>query len=354
MHHKKKATFWILIALIVTLIVIRAYLPIWLTNYVNKEISELDGYGGSVANIDIHLLRGAYQIHNLDIYKTDGGLNEPFVAAEVIDLSIEWAALWDGVIVAEADIYNAGLTFAKSQTGEGAGWVDFIDSLSPFDINRIEVHSGRLAYKDYAASPDINLFIRDIHALVTNIRNTEDKEVALPSDVNVNGTTIGGGLLKLNGGINVIKGTPDFDFGLEISDADLTALNDYAEEWAAIDFQEGNIGIYGELAAANGNVTGYVKPVASNISLIDISNQDTNPFDVLWESIASVFLEIFENQPTDQFAMRIPIEGNLNSPDRDMWSGFISIFSNAFGGAFSRSEDGTVIFNDAMILREEN
>lgn len=351
---KRKATFWIVISLVIALIVIRAYLPIWLTDYVNKEINELDGYGGSVENIDIHLLRGAYQIHKLDIYKTKGGLNEPFVAAEVIDLSIEWSSLWHGIVVAEADIYNAGITFGKSQTGQGAGWVKFIDSLSPFDINRVEVHSGKVAYKDYAASPDINLYINDIHALITNIRNTEEKEVALPSDINITGTSIGGGNLELNGNMNAIKDPPDFDMGLSISNADLTALNDYAQEWAAIDFQEGNIGIYGELAAANGNVTGYVKPVANNISLIDVSGQDKNPFDIIWESFASIFIELFENQPTDQFAMRIPIEGNLKQPDRDMWSGFLSIFKNAFSGAFSQSEDGSVKFNDAMILHDEN
>ncbi len=33
-------------------------------------------------------------------------------------------------------------------------------------------------------------------------------------------------------------------------------------------------------------------------------------------------MEIFENQPKDQFAFRIPIEGNLDDPDRGTWAAF--------------------------------
>ncbi len=346
---KKAIAVYVVAFLIIALIGIRAYLPVWVTNYVNQKISELDGYGGSVKDIDLSLWRGAYQIHGLDIYKTGGGLKEPFVAAGTIDLSIQWRALFDGAIVAEADIYKADLNFAKSQTGEGAGWTEFIDSLSPFDINRIAVHSGKVAYKDYAATPNVNLYIKDINALVTNIRNTEEKEVALPSDVKITGNSIGSGKLDISGKINVLKETPDFDMALKLENADLTAFNDYSNEFLSVDFQSGTFDIFGELAAAKGYATGYVKPIAIDVSLVDVGNQDTNPFNIIWESVVSVFIEVFENQSQDQFAMRIPIEGSLDKPDQDLWSAFISIFQNAFAGAFSRDEDGTIDFNDALI-----
>ena len=74
-----------------------------------------------------------------------------------------------------------------------------------------------------------------------------------------------------------------------------------------------------------------------------------NPINAIWESLVSVFMEVFENQPKDQFAMRIPIEGDINDPDQDLWSGFFSIFSNAFGGAFTKDIDGNVSFNDALL-----
>lgn len=357
MRHKKKFAAGIaLCVLAVALLAVRVYMPFWVTDYVNRQINALDGYGGQVQDIDIHLWRGAYQINGLNIYKSNGGLKEPFVAADTIDLSVEWRALiFDWALVAETDIYGADITFAKSQTGEGANWENFIDSLFPFDINRVEVHSGKVAYKDYSAKPAINLFIADITARATNIRNTEDREVALPSDIAVTGRSIGGGDLKLTGKMNALRNTPDFDLDMGLSDAQLTAFNEYAQEYASIDFQSGTIGIYSELAAAKGRLSGYIKPVATDISLLDIPDQDSNPFHIIWESLASVVLEIFENQSEDQFAMRIPIEGSLDNPERDLWPAILSIFQNAFNQAFTKNSDGTIDFRDALKnLRDEN
>lgn len=58
---------------------------------------------------------------------------------------------------------------------------------------------------------------------------------------------------------------------------------------------------------------------------------------------------IFKNHPNDQFAMRIPIEGDLNNPDKDIWSAFVSICQNAFGQAFKKDTDGNVNFNNALL-----
>ena len=59
-------------------------------------------------------------------------------------------------------------------------------------------------------------------------------------------------------------------------------------------------------------------------------------------------MEIFENQEQDQFAFRIPIEGSLDDQNRNGWAAFLSIFQNAFGQAFTRNEDGTINFRDAL------
>lgn len=353
-HRKRKIAFAVILLLALGLVAGRAYLPYWVTDYVNRQINALDGYGGGVEDIDIHLWRGAYSIHGLNIYKTNGGLKEPFVASDMIDLSVEWRALiFDWSLVAEIDVYGADLIFARSQTGEGADWENFVDSLFPFDINRVEVHSGKVAYKDYSADPAINLFVENINAKVTNLRNTEEREVALPSDIIIGGRSVGGGDLKVTGKINTMLNTPDFDLDMGLAEADLTAFNDYAKKFASIDFTTGTIGIFGELAAAKGNVSGYVKPVATNVSLLDIPDQDSNPFNIIWEAFASVVLEIFENQSADQFAMRIPIEGSLDSPERDLWSGIISIFQNAFNEAFTKNSDGTINFRDALRYQED-
>mgnify|MGYP006287602217 CR=1 FL=1 len=337
------------IAIIAILLVAgRLYLPYWVTDYLNARIAELDGYDGSLKDVDIHLWRGAYVVHGLEIHKIEGGLKEPFIAAETIDLSVEWSALLDGAVVAEIDIHNADLNFSRRQRGEGAGWEQLVDAWSPFDINRLALHGGRVAYIDYSTDPNVHLYVDDIDAEVTNLRNVEDREHTLPSDLRITGRSLGGGALTVEGKLDAIQAIPDFDLAAELRQASLPAFNDYANAFAAIDFEKGNLGLFTELAAADGRMSGYVKAVATDISLVDLREQDQNPFNVLWESLVSGFMEIFENQPEDQFAFRVPIEGNLDDPDRDGWAAFLSIFDNAFGQAFTRDTDGNIRFEELL------
>ena len=326
----------------------RLYLPYYLRDYINGEIRKLENYDGQVEKVSLSLWRGAYQIHGMNIRKVSGGLDEPFVAARTIDLALDWGSLVRGRIVAEIDIYEIAFNIARNQTGEGAGWLGFINVISPLSVNRLSVHGGRIAYLDYTADPNINLFIEDIVLSMTNIHNVREEGTKLPSRLDAFGTSVGGGSVRLSGNLNIIKKVPDFDLSLELEDADLTAFNDYAREFAAIDFSKGRVGIYVELAAADGHVVGYVKPVATDIALVDL-DQDKNPFNIIWESLVSVFMELFQNQEKDQFALRIPLEGNLNDPDQDGWAAFFSIFKNAFGQAFTKQEDGTIEFNDAYL-----
>ena len=350
-HPKRKITIIAVIVIATLLVAGRLYLPLWVKDYVNTQIALLDGYRGGIEDIDLNLWRGAYKIHTLEIRKQENGLDVPFAAARTIDLSIEWKALLEGAVVAEIDIYEANMNFSKTQTGEGGGWLEFVDALSPFSINRLAVHSGRVAYIDYTAEPNINLFVENIDATVSNLRNVTDRGTPRPSRVKISGTSIGGGALSFDGRLNIFREIPDFDTTLELNEADLTAFNDYGRAYAAVDFEGGRIGIFSELAAADGKVKGYIKLVATDVKMVGIE-KDENPLNALWEALLSGFVELFENQPKDQFALRVPIEGNLNDPESDLWSAFISIFSNAFEKAFTKNEDGTINFQDAIEKEE--
>ncbi len=346
MRRRYQITLIVLVVIAIGLVAGRIYLPFWVTDHVNRQIAQLEGYEGAIEGVGISLWRGAYQIHGLDIYKR-GGLKEPFVAAELVDFSVAWRALLRGHIVSEVDIYDINMNFAKSQSGQGGGFGAFVTSLAPFDINRLEVHSGRVAYLDYSASPDVNLFITDINGTITNLRNVEDKAGQLPSQMNVTGTSIGQGRLNIAGDVNILRDVPDFDVEVKLENAQLPAFNAYTREAAAIDFDRGSASFYSELAAADGHLTGYVTFIADEVRMINLSRQDS-VLNAVWESLAASFMTIFKNHGKDQFALRVPIEGKIDNPQQGTWAAFLSIFSNAFGNAFPRNTDGNINFTDAL------
>ena len=94
-----KRTTKILVALLVLLIVARLLLPYFVLRYVNKTLADMGSYTGHVDDIDIQLIRGAYQIDGLRIRKVNGKIKEPFLYMPKTDLSIEWKSLFKGKLV---------------------------------------------------------------------------------------------------------------------------------------------------------------------------------------------------------------------------------------------------------------
>ncbi len=340
-HWVRDVFFATLFSLLVILVVGRIYLPYWVKDYANQTLSNIDGYRGSVDDVDIALYRGAYVIHGLKIYKLDKGIPVPFIDFARTDLSIQWGALFDGRIVGDVTLDRPVINFARSasgataQTGVETDWTVPIKELMPLDINFVEINNGKIAYKDFFTSPNVDVYIDNMSARATNLRNAEDKKAAMPSDVTVSGTSIGDGKLNIAGKMNILKKIPDFDFDAKLESISLPAMNNYARPFIGIDFESGNLNIYTELLVKDGAVSGYVKPLATSVHIMDSEPDDAIKF--IWEALVSGVMEIFSNQKEDQFATQIALEGRLDSPQTNIWSTLGGIFRNAFGQAFSNT-----------------
>src|SRR5688572_363451 len=109
----------IVVITVVVLAVIRfVVLPPVVLHYVNKSLAGLDGYYGQVEDIDIALIRGAYTLNNIYINAVDSATKRetPFFDSRIVDLSIEWAALFRGKVVGEMIFEDTDLSFTKDKT----------------------------------------------------------------------------------------------------------------------------------------------------------------------------------------------------------------------------------------------
>jgi hypothetical protein len=342
---------WAVLALVVVLLAARLYLPTYLKDYVNEKLNAMPGYRGSVADIDVALIRGAYLIKGLEMYKIDKGIPVPFVKIAVGDISLQWGALFKGEIVSDIHLTRPEINFAvsksgaTSQTGTETNWNPLIDQLVPIDINLVEITNGKVTYQDFSAAPAINIYIHNLDGQVTNLRNVDDKSAALPSNLKIYGTSLGDGKLNINGRLNTLTPNyPDMDIDTKLEGAKLVAFNDFTRNCCALDFKKGRIDLYSELVIKKGQISGYLKPLVHDLS-VDRIPQDSNPLEVAWASIASVLLEVFENQPNDQFATKVPLSGSLDKGvQTSIWPTIGGIFRNAFVEAFKKGTDNEVNF----------
>src|SRR5690348_12238536 len=100
---KKRRALKIVLVIVVVLAVIRLILPYLVLHYANKTLANMNGYYGHIRDVELSLIQGAYKIDSVYLNKRDSVTQKqtPFFGARLIDLSVEWKALFHGSIVGE-------------------------------------------------------------------------------------------------------------------------------------------------------------------------------------------------------------------------------------------------------------
>jgi hypothetical protein len=340
-------------SIILLLLIGRMTLPYFVTKFVNKVLADIPGYSGSISGVDIWLIRGAYTINGLQLYKVDGNEKIPFIDIPVTDLSVEWKAIFKGAIVGEVVFEKPTLNFiggnesknTENQSGADVDWTAPLKKLMPLQINRLEIVNGNIKFFDFTSKPEVDLNLYNLNLLASNLNNASRHSEPLPSKVNASATSIGDGRLHLEMDINVLKKIPDLDMDLKFEDINMPALNDFFLAYAKVDIERGTFNLYTELAVNDGKISGYIKPLAQNIKVVNWEEDKRKPIKLIWEGIVSFFVEIFENQKEDQFASKVPLAGDLNNVDTSILPSLFAVLQNAFVQAFEKDTDNTIFFN---------
>ena len=144
--------------------------------------------------------------------------------------------------------------------------------------------------------------------------------------------------------MNVLKEIPDFDLDFSFENVDLKALNDFINAYTKTDVERGVFNLYAEMAAKDGKLEGYVKPVIQNLQVLDWEKEKDPFLQKMWEAVLQGVTDIFKNQKKDQLATKTPISGDLNNVDTGIWSTIWNTLKNAFIETLSKRVDGTIDF----------
>src|ERR1051325_1066091 len=352
-HRLSLITRIVILAVIALLVIGRLVMPYAVKHYVNGKLQQLPGYSGNIGDVDIHLYRGAYTIHDVHIFKKTNNVPIPFVAAEQVDFSVQWRELRHRAVVAEVELDRAQLNFVKGESKEqdqtkiDKSWVDVVQDLFPFKINRFEIRDSQVHYLDLGRKPKVDVSVTNLHILCHNITNSRNLTNELPTPFEVTGTSIGGGQLHVNGAANPFVKSPRFDVDAGIEGVDLPALNDFLRAYAKVDVKRGKLDFYTEMAAADGRFKGYVKPLVQDLDIVDLSDDVKKPLKLFWESFVAGVMKVFKNQPKDRFAAKIPIEGSIDNPKAGIVPTLASVLRNAFVKALSPRVDETIDLESA-------
>ncbi|MFT3701317.1 MAG: DUF748 domain-containing protein [Agriterribacter sp.] len=347
---KRKIVYISLGSLLILLVAFRIALPYILLRYVNKQLTMIDGYNGHVDDIDVALYRGAYTIKRIKLDKTGGKIPVPFFAAPIIDISVEWSALFHGRIVAEIEVDKPVLNFVNGPTKEtdqtsiDNDWTKVVDNLIPIKLNRFQINNGTVHYRDFHSDPKVNIEATDIDILAENLNNAKHKKDALPSTVTVT-ASVYNGRVSLDMKINPINKIPVFDLNAKLTPVQITKMNDFLQAYGNFDAEKGSISMYCEAATKDKVLTGYVKPVIKDLQVVNWKEDKKNLPKLVWESIVQAASWILTNHKKDQIATMAEFSGRIDKPDVNVWVIIGQLLRNAFIQALYPALENSVNLN---------
>jgi hypothetical protein len=335
-----------LLVLVVVLIGLRLAAPAWVRWYVNRTIDRDPLYDGTIGSVELHLLRGGYTIHDIQLNKTTGNVPVPFFKASRVHLRLEWGSLLAGKVVGRVSMDDPELNFVDSQKGgtaeqsggEGGGgpWLAMIRDLFPFKINTVKVRNGSIHFRAFDSDPPVDVYLSQIYGSIENLTNIHDEITPLVTTVEAKGLAMGQAEFEYKMKLDPFSYKPTFQMGVKLVGLDVTQVNALSQAYGKFDFERGYFDLVVELDAKEGSLEGYVKPLFRDVQVLDIVKdaKKDKPLEYFWEALVGVGSQLLKNQRRDQFGTMIPLSGSLEGPHPNVLATVGNVLRNAFIRAY--------------------
>jgi uncharacterized protein YhdP len=337
------------VTIVVLLVAVRIALPYIVCNRINHRLKAVPGYRGQVGSVTISLWRGAYALNGISIFKQNGHEENPFFVAKYVDFSIAWRELIHGKIVSDILLEHPEVTIVKGPTPETSQkdtdkrWQSVVEDIFPVNIQHLEIRQGVIRYIDDTRTPRVDLFIKNMEAVATGLRNRPaDTRVEYPAKVQIEGDSLGGGRLSLLVDAEPLAEKPHFHLSLKVTHVNLPDLNESMRAVANVDVAKGTFEMVLEMGAKDGAFQGYVKPFFNDLDFKTREDKKGSLAAHLWEKAVSGLAWLVKNRPRDQVATRIPFQGEFGDSQIGLWATVRNLFRHGFVRAFNPVVEGSV------------
>lgn len=346
MNKTLRYTFFMVAILGLLLIILHLLLPWLVREYLNDQLAGMSNYQGHVEDVDLTWWKGAYRIKGLEITKTDGEIQVPFIEVPRMDISVRMRALWqEGILVGEVDIHQPELNFVdgdteqQKQTGGGVDWRTQLEGMVPVQLNVVRIHQGTVSFRNFSSAPPVNINASQVQLSVHNLTNAPDAQGQRSASMNGTACLLEHAAVEGSAHFDPLGRMEDADLKFRILGLDLTRINDFASAYGKFDFRAGEGDLIMELEVRERQLDGYVKPLMRNVDVFDmdqdIRNENKGFFRGIWEALVHGGQEVLQNQRKDQFATRIELSGSLDNTEMSAFQAFVAILRNAFVEAFT-------------------
>jgi membrane protein len=324
-----------------SLVATRAVLPYLLIRGVRFALAKIPGHQGRLTGLELHLVRGILSLRQLAVARSPGQAANSLFEVERLTLKIDWKRLITGALLAElrlerprarVDLATLRDRHAETQSEERAQpdgrrcWRQRARDLLDFRIN-LALTGGALELTNVPGLNGTALRADDIDGSIENLTNSARLSSTLLARVECRARVMTAGRLALRAQAYPFADQPTFDADMTLQGLDLAPLGPVIRQHAGFDVTQGTLEVYGEAAAKDGRLRGYLKPIVEHL---EVERQDRGLAATVKQAGARVATRLFEHKKDGRIATRLEFDGSIDRPDIDILGAVGNFISSAY------------------------
>lgn len=326
---------------------------------VNRKLSDMDKYTGSVADLHLAIWRGAVDVKDFTMAPRDKLDDPPLVRIERATIVFSWSALFRGKFGGRIEMEGAEMTTIKERQLGGPveaaqeveqeveqkaddiiGWQQALLDSFPMELTKVEIRNSRLRFIDRSHDPVVEVPIEQVHMVITGLTNRPESGEELPAKVVMTALVEKTGQLKTIIRLDPLSKVPRFTANFELTGLALPEMNDFLLAYVNADVSRGTFEMYSEVEAKDGAYYGYVKPFFKDLDFKNVADKDKPAIKRIAEKAVSVVASVLENDQKENVATKAPFGGSFENRDVDIWTTIQNLFRNAFVQALREGLEG--------------
>lgn len=194
-------------------------------------------------------------------------------------------------------------------------------------IDRIRLRDAALGYVNTATDPEYRVYISDTDLELRHLSNQPD---AGPAHATMTGRFMGSGDMRVEATFLPRAKRPELTLALQIDQTELRRMNDLLRAYGNFDVIAGAFSFYTELNVKDGAITGYVKPLFTDIDVYDRRQDRDKPIlHQVYEGLVGGVSRLLENRRAD-VATRTDVRGPTDQPEISTLQLIVNLIRNAF------------------------
>jgi Domain of Unknown Function (DUF748) len=248
------------------------------------------------------------------------------------------------------DVSTAPTEKVSKETGKVARQTANKQDLE-FKLKRLEI-DGRVGYINQVAKPaPYRVFLDNAKIVLENLSN-QFKEG--PAKANITGRFQGSGVTRIDAAFRPEDKGPDLDLNLSIENTEMAAMSDLMRAYANFDVAAGNFSMYSEIKIRQGKIDGYVKPLFSDLQVVDERpGKDESFWHKTYVKLIQGLSNILKNRPRQEVATKVAISGDVEAPQTSTWQMIVKLVQNAFFKAILPGLDRELQEGNVQVARKD-